>query len=701
MQQVNNKSTGVIDQGVESYKPGPRKKAFWLGLAIIAVVAVAALVWVFWGLKGREAEFEATLQKRLDLMSGAQVQLTEALLDTAISQANRVINSELFKLYAAEVHLIEDDVSLLVAGTQPGAEPQGNAEISQLAAQLPMMQNLLIEFTRVADYLAGRVINRNGTVYLATDATTTPLRVDQQALVKAVLQSQVPQFGPLRHTNSGLVLEAYLPIFPPEASGLDKTPVAVLLLSKVVGKRLVEMRNSSLLDEGERIRWVQKTPDGYQEVVPWLPGQLQNINTPLALDAKDRLPFAVRPALGGEQKVYSVGLPVAGPDWWVVVEADYGIAREPLREQQRALLSIAGLLVLFFGVTFGAVWASLVSHQDRRVARHFEQLATQLEKQRQLLDNVNSNIEDYIVQKDLQGRYQYVNPAFARAVGRAAEELIGLDNEAVFGYDTARRLEHSDQQVLSTKEPVTFSETVFLQSKPHHLQIAKSPLKDDQENVIGIVSVIRDVTDIVNVQRRQEQAKQKTVEALVRAIELTDPYLAGHSRLMRDLSVEVAKGLNASDMDIATVETAAYLSQIGKLFVERDLLFKTEPLTEDEKRKMEEHVVHAGKVLKGIDFGLPVYEAVCQMNESPDGSGYPNGLKGDAIHFVARVLGVTNSFCAMVEPRAYRGARTVEETLRILVEAGSAYDQKVVDALREVVGSAVGDKLLARHAPPD
>jgi len=204
---------------------------------------------------------------------------------------------------------------------------------------------------------------------------------------------------------------------------------------------------------------------------------------------------------------------------------------------------------------------------------------------------------------------------------------------------------------------------------------------------------------MVETQRRQEQATQKTVEALVRAIELTDPYLAGHSRLMGTLAAEVAKALNASNLETATMETAANLAHIGKLFVDRNLLFKTDIYTAEEKQAMEQHVMHAAKVLHGIDFGLPVYEAVVQMNESPDGSGYPKGLKGPEIALTARVLGVVNSFCAMVQPRAYRGARPVEEALQILRESGTAYDQRVVAALAEVVHSALGEKLLARHAP--
>jgi len=695
MQAIEKKLTISDSAEIPGFKYEPSKKAFWVGLGIIAAVAIVAFIWVTVALKSRETEFEANLQKRLDLMAASQVQVMDALIETAIAQANRVVNSELFKLYASEVHLIGDDVSLLVSGPLPGQGEVSN-EIAQLSVQLPMMQSLLLEFTRITDSLAGRVVNSNGAAFIATDGATTPLRNDQVEMVKLVLQTRTPQFGPLRYSEQGLVLEAFLPIFPPEASELGKVPVAVLLLTQLTGERIKALGGNRLLEKGERARLLQKVADGYQEVAPWLPGQLQDISTPLDLDRNDQLPFAVRPALNLEGQAYSLGRLVVGPNWWVVVEADYEISRESLRRQQRAMMSIATLLVVVFGVAFGAFWALLVSHQQRRGAQHFEALAQEIEKQRQLLDQINNTISDYIVLEDLRGRYLYVNPAFADAVGREPADMIGLDSDAVFGYDTARRLKHSDQQVLTSGEPVTLNERVSLQSRPYHLQISKSGLKDAHGKITGIVSVIRDVTEIVAVQKRQEQATAKTLEALVRAIELTDPYLAGHSRLMGRLGVEVAKAMNASDVDVATVGAAANLSQVGKLFVDRELLFKAEALTTEEKAKMEQHVEYAAKILKDTDFGLPVYEAVCQMNETLDGKGYPKGLQGDEITLPARILAVANSFCAMLEPRAYRAARPVDEILEVLESDDGAYDERIVAALKAVVNSAVGEKLLAK-----
>ena len=259
-------------------------------------------------------------------------------------------------------------------------------------------------------------------------------------LTIGIVMDPIGSIIPYKDSSLAMLLEAFLPIFPPDASGLDNLPVAVLQLTKLTGERMKALGSSSLIEKGERIRLLQKTAGGYQEVAPWLPGQLQDISPPPELDRNEPLPFAVRPASNREGQAYSLAYPVVGPQWWVVVEADYDISRLRLHNQQRATKSIATLLVAVFAIACGAFWALLVSYQERRGARHFAALAEEIEKQRQLLDRINNTISDYIVLQDLKGGYLYVNPAFAAAVGRPAEEMIGLDNQAVFGAETARAL---------------------------------------------------------------------------------------------------------------------------------------------------------------------------------------------------------------------------------------------------------------------
>jgi HD-GYP domain-containing protein (c-di-GMP phosphodiesterase class II) len=155
----------------------------------------------------------------------------------------------------------------------------------------------------------------------------------------------------------------------------------------------------------------------------------------------------------------------------------------------------------------------------------------------------------------------------------------------------------------------------------------------------------------------------------------------------------VATELNLDERVMATLEIAANLSQVGKLFVDPELLNKPGRLTPGERVAIEQHVVHAEELLQDVSFELPIAESVVQMNELLDGSGYPKGLKGEEIILPAQVLAVANTFCAMVKPRSYRPPIPVAEALDYLKTAGDKYGSEIVAALEKVALSAQGDKL--------
>jgi PAS domain S-box-containing protein len=357
-------------------------------------------------------------------------------------------------------------------------------------------------------------------------------------------------------------------------------------------------------------------------------------------------------------------------------------------------VGIATLMVLICTALLGAVWWRLVGIENRRSAQRFKRLANEIEKQRRLLNSINNTITEYMALKDINGVYQYANPAFAQAVGRTADEINGLDDTALFGFDTAKRSEASDRWVMENRQPKSFDIELYLQSKLHHLRISKAPFVDQADKISGIVSVYRDVTEVIEVQKRSERAIAQTIDILVKAIEKTDPYLSGHSKLMRNVAHAIAMELNLNDQEIATLEIAANLSQIGKMFVGKALLNKPGKLTPEEREKVEQHVEHAAAILEDVEFDLPVAQCVLQMNEFLDGSGYPKGLKGDEIDLLSRILSVTNVFCAMVKPRSYRPSIDVEKALGHLHQAVEKYDPKVVEAIAKVARSATGEKIL-------
>lgn len=157
---------------------------------------------------------------------------------------------------------------------------------------------------------------------------------------------------------------------------------------------------------------------------------------------------------------------------------------------------------------------------------------------------------------------------------------------------------------------------------------------------------------------------------------------------------DLVKTLGLSEEDESTVRTAASLSQIGKMQLPRELLTKPGAFTPEERQAMERHVEYARETLKNINFELPVVEAISQMNEFMDGSGYPEKLHGDEIGICGRILSVANTFCALIRPRSYRNAKSVDVALNILESESAKYDQHVVHALREYLKTPAGEKFV-------
>nr|WP_320049319.1 HD domain-containing phosphohydrolase [uncultured Desulfuromonas sp.] len=672
-----------------------RRRTLLLAVFVITAIAIGTIIGSSWSIREKEQEMERSLQQRLSLLAASHVQVIDTWLEGLVSQGDRIVNSDLFRLYATEVDLIENDISALIT---PDPQLSSEDETSSLRAQLPELQNIFVEFSHYAGFLSGRLVHPNGQAYLTTDSGISHLSEQQKELTRQVLNAASPKFSALQATSAGLVLDMALPLFSLESDDGTQSVVAVLILSKVVTEKINQLLSASpLMEQGERIHLLQQTASGLSVITPWMPEQIAALNGLSPQLEDNELPFGVRSALQGNQKVYSLATPLKGLPWWVVEEVGYTTARAGLNRHARTAWSISALLVGIFSLCFGILWFQQIGLKNRENARYFKALAEQIETQRQLLNSINDNIDEFISLKDIRGLYQYANPAMVKALGRELDDILNQDDCAVFGFDTAKRLEKLDQQVMSDTAPVTIQETLYLQSQPTHLLISKVPLVEKSDQLAGIITVMSDITELVEGQKRHERAIRRTVEALVSAIELNDTYLAGHSRRLRQFSIEVMKQLGGNEQQIAAVEMAANLSQIGKMFIDKSLISAQRPLTDDERREVEKHVEHSARILRPIPFELPVPETIYQMNEHIDGSGYPQKLKGDNILLTARVLCVVNSFCAMVEPRAHRTGRSISEAIAELENLSQRYDAQVVAALRSVVESPAGDKILQRQ----
>lgn len=177
-----------------------------------------------------------------------------------------------------------------------------------------------------------------------------------------------------------------------------------------------------------------------------------------------------------------------------------------------------------------------------------------------------------------------------------------------------------------------------------------------------------------------------TIESLAIAIDAKDQTTHGHVRRTQLYATQMGKLFNVSEPELRALHAGALLHDIGKLAVPEYILNKPGKLTEAEFAKMKIHPVVGGDILKRVNFPYPVEDIVRYHHEKWDGSGYPKGLKGQAIPLVARIISVVDFYDATRCDRPYRKGMKREESLALLRSmVGNAFDPKVVETFIEHV----------------
>jgi diguanylate cyclase (GGDEF)-like protein/putative nucleotidyltransferase with HDIG domain len=174
----------------------------------------------------------------------------------------------------------------------------------------------------------------------------------------------------------------------------------------------------------------------------------------------------------------------------------------------------------------------------------------------------------------------------------------------------------------------------------------------------------------------------RTIEALALAIDAKDHTTHNHLRRVRTYAVAIASELGLSALEMDALRAAALLHDIGKLAVPEHIINKPGRLTSEEFEKMKIHPIVGAEILERVAFPYPVAPIVRCHHEKWDGSGYPDGLKGEEIPVGARILAAVDCLDALATDRQYRKALPLAEAMKKVVSmSGSAFDPLVVDIL--------------------
>lgn len=190
----------------------------------------------------------------------------------------------------------------------------------------------------------------------------------------------------------------------------------------------------------------------------------------------------------------------------------------------------------------------------------------------------------------------------------------------------------------------------------------------------------------------------RTIEALALAIEAKDQTTHDHLGRVQVYAVEVAKDLHLPEQELEAVRAAALLHDIGKLAVPEHIISKPGRLTPEEFEKMKIHPVVGAEILDRVQFPYPVVPVVRHHHEKWDGTGYPDGLKGEDIPMGARIIAAVDCLDALASDRQYRRALPLDDAMQVVIkESGVSFDPKIVDILasryRELESMAKGAQM--------
>jgi putative nucleotidyltransferase with HDIG domain len=201
------------------------------------------------------------------------------------------------------------------------------------------------------------------------------------------------------------------------------------------------------------------------------------------------------------------------------------------------------------------------------------------------------------------------------------------------------------------------------------------------EEVIGVGLVVIDVTERTRSEEERDQLMRGAIAAIAATTEARDPYTAGHQRRVAEIAAAIADELGLSTSEVDGIRLGAGIHDIGKIGIPAEILARPAALSSIEWEMVKCHARTGYEIIADIEFPWPIASMILQHHERLDGSGYPDGLRGDEITLGARIIAVADTVEAMASHRPYRAALGLQAALNEIKEkSGTLFDFKVVDA---------------------
>ncbi len=304
----------------------------------------------------------------------------------------------------------------------------------------------------------------------------------------------------------------------------------------------------------------------------------------------------------------------------------------------------------------------------------FEQNHKLIQSEKRFTD-IAQSIGDGIYTLDMQNRTTFVNNQALKILGFKKHELLGKSiHEYIHYKDINNKIIISSEcavhSVMQDGEVFKNSQDYFIKKDGSFLSVSilATPLYIDNE-IVGSVTVFRDKTKqekITELEKQRIKNQEQIIHSMVEMIESRDSYTAGHTKRVAYYCELIALEMEYSSEEIELLKNAAWLHDIGKISTPDNILLKPSKLNNVEYEFIQQHLTNGYEMLRKIDEYKVIADIMREHHEKYDGSGYPRGIKGDAIMPLSRIMIVADAFDAMTTNRVYKPKKSVKVALEEL-----------------------------------
>lgn len=658
---------------------------------ILALIAVIGVIGIYVFVSQEQEREETQWQLRMGIVADSRFADIDRWLNRQLDELGGLARNESVQIYTDQIN-------------EMGSDPSMSEEIEALRDYLRNLLTVTADRTgftmpestdavaaNVAETgAAGLLILDNAGNVIAASPGAPPFAGELAAFVAAQPKGQRAISDMTLNGRGNPSMAFLVPLVAAQSEGAQAQQIGIILgVKEVAGELFPLLRQPGEASLTAKATLVRARDNKITYLSPDENGKPLAVELDAATPHLDTAFAAERPGAFATDKRNAAGTPVLVTGrsfslvpWSLVYTIDYDEALGAAEARFRNLAIVLILVVILVGVIIVAVWRHGSSLRASQAAHQFQQMASKFESQKNLLQLVTDSQPTQIFILDNQDRYQFANSQAAKAAGIPTTEMIGKPITNVLGPAAAKRYLKLSHEALELKHEVSNVARTEDDGKVKVVQSEHIPLKDKAGEAQSVLTVERDITDVVTERERRARIQNQLVKTLVDVVDKRDPFAAQHSSRVAKVARSVAKEMALTEVEIETAEIAGNLLNLGKILIPEDVLSKTGQLTDAERDMIKNSIQTSANLLQGIEFDGPVVETLRQAQENWDGSGQPAGLAGDNIIVTARVIAVANAFIGMTSDRAFRQALSIDDAIENLMKgSGKAFDRRVVAAL--------------------